>query len=74
MKLKGLAWAGAASLPALEKMRAGTLETAMTPNRKVLTAARKRAAIAGALVLAGLFSLAVAFALFAALVIERARP
>ena len=73
MKLNGLAWAGAASLPALEKMRAGTLETAMTPNRKVPTAARKRAA-GGALVLAGLFSLAVAFALLVALVIERARP
>lgn len=79
MKLEGLAWSGAASKAALEKIRTGTIATAPefeaphpleNVRRTVLAGMRKRA-IAGALVLAGLFSLAAAFALFVALVIER---
>ena len=83
MKHQGLEWSGAASKAALEKIRTGTIATAPagadiphrleSPRREILEAMRKRAR-SGALALLALFSLAVAAALFAALVIERARP
>ena len=78
MKLEGLAWAGAASKAALARMAADEPFAASRESVKALHFRKRRAgpslsqrAQAGLLWLAGLLSLAVAFALFAALVIER---
>jgi hypothetical protein len=78
VKLEGLEWAGAASKAALARMAAdepfaASREPVKAPRlrqRRTGPSLQQRAKTA-ALVLAGLFSLAVAFALFAALVIER---
>jgi hypothetical protein len=78
VKLEGLAWAGAASKAALKRMAADEPFAASREPVKALHFRQRRAgpnlsqrAQAGLLWLAGLFSLAVAVALFAELVIER---
>ena len=82
MKLEGLAWAGAASKAALKRMledepgaATGKPVKASGGSQPVLHFRERRdprkRAISGALWLAGLFCLVVAFALLAALVIER---
>jgi hypothetical protein len=72
VRLEGLAWSGAASKAALRKMAVGELYAATGESQPTLHFREKRAAAKlGALALVGLFSLAVAFALIVALLIER---